>query len=289
MKKKIRTFIEKGIEIIKKYILYFLKHYYFVTLLAIGCLVIFIACPQLISGNNYELIKNLMFSYLGAFIFFILISYYPERKRAMKCRIEVMPILERVYADLSYIIALINYELSKLSQDTNEICGVTYDNEDRFADICYFKGDEYISNVRGWYYRVHEDLYKNCFFIYEMLNDILSLPCFVYCDVELVMLLSDLKESVFLKRIMKYSEIYKIEKEYNMKHSYIMNRTDVEFNRLKAIYNKMTKHVVEKRHYIFYDISDSEVESIKSFFKETEDINIESSILIMELNKKYEN
>lgn len=50
----------------------------------------------------------------------------------------------------------------------------------------------------------------------------------------------------------------------------------------------MAKLIVDKRHYIFYDISSSEVESIKDFFDKTEDLNIESRILQMELNKKYE-
>lgn len=264
MKKKVIAYIEKILEVIKKYVLYFLKHYWLVTLLAIGCLVTFISCPEFVHSNDNEFIKNLMFSYMGAYIFFLLINYYPERKRALRCRVEIMPKLERLYMNLSYIIAIIDYELGKLDQDTNEICGVIYDNEVRYADICHFVKDEYVSHVKEWYYHIHDDLYKNCLFLNEKIDDIISLPCFGYCDLELVMVLSELKESVFLERILRFAEMYNNKKENGKKNiGYIMNRTDGEFNKLKEIYKKLSKHVIKKYHYIFYDISESELEELK--------------------------
>lgn len=286
MRKIIRAFIGKNIDRTKEYILYFLKYYYFVTLLAMSCLSAFIFFSECIYDDDYELIRNLMFSYMGAFMFFVLVNYYPERKRSLKCRVQIMPKLESIYEHLSYIIALFDYELGKLDQYTSE--GITYDNEEHFAKICYFKKSEYI-DAGGWHYRIHADLYKKSMLINEMIDDILSLPCFAYCESELVMFLSELRESIFLKRIMWFAEIYKKQTEYGAHKWYIINSDrDVEYNKLKAIYRKMAKHVVDKRHYIFYDISQSEVERIKKFFAETEDINIETLIIYYELNKRYE-
>lgn len=201
MKKGLRLYVEKVVVLIKEYILYFLKHYLLVVLLLIGCLVTFLYCPKLMSEKKYELIKNLMFSYMGAFLFFLLVNYYPERKRAMKCKKQVMPMLERIYDDLGYLIALIDYELGKIDQNSGEISGIIYDDEEHFADICYFINDNYIDHVKGWHYRIHAELYKRCKLINEMIDKILTIPCFAYCESEVIVFLSDLRENTFLKEL----------------------------------------------------------------------------------------
>lgn len=205
-----------------------------------------------------QLVDIFSSAYVTSLIFYFMVEYLPAIKQEKKAKEIVSPKLVSLYLYISELLAMIEYtaKQEKLGQTGNndELDNMPIQDRTILCKQTTFKNGK-AKGTCVHSYNILKDFDKYRRLILNICNEITSVPCFSYCDPQLVHIISEIELSELLRMLPKSDNQFT---QLDLNVSYV--GLGKGYQALKEVKSKLEKFVETRLDCQMIDISQEEIQ-----------------------------